>query len=189
MKIGFICEGKTEKKIVESKNFQQFLISIGIECVPDIIDVAGYRNLSAEKLPAFSQTLTDNGAQKIVILTDLDTDACITLTKERVNASQDHLVIVSVRQAEAWFLADDACMSAICKTNIHVEWPEKHENPFQTIRELLLQNTTKGVGDKILLAAKVMANNFSILNAAAHPNCPSAKYFIQKLKTLSAQPN
>jgi len=184
MKLGFICEGKTEKKIVESPNFQQFLTSIGHTCVEDIIDAKGNGNLLPEHLAEFTEVLLAKGAERIVVLTDLDEDACITLTKQRINAPQSHVVIISVKKVEAWFLADDVCMSTICKTPIHFEQPEQEQNPFQTIKSLLIQHTTKGIGDKILLAARVIFNDFSILRAAAHPNCLSAKYLVNKLTTL-----
>jgi hypothetical protein len=184
MKLGFICEGKTEKKIVESPNFQQFLTGIGHTCVPDIIDAKGNGNLLPEHLVEFTEVLLSKGAEKIVVLTDLDEDACITLTKQRINAPQSHVVIISVKKIEAWFLADDVCMSKICKTPIHFEQPEQEQNPFQTIKSLLLLHTNRGVSDKILLAAKVIFNDFSILQASTHPNCHSAKYLVNRLSNL-----
>ena len=185
MKLGFICEGKTEKKIVESPNFQQFLTGIGHTCVEDVIDAGGNDNLLPKYLPQFTQRLIAKGAEKIIVLTDLDEDACITVTKQRIAAPQDHLVIISVKKVEAWFLADDVCMSAICKTNIHFDLPENEAVPFETIKQLLIQHIGRGVGDKILLAAKMLNNNFSILSAAAHANCMSAKYFVDKLRLLN----
>ena len=184
MKLGFICEGKTEKKIVESENFQQFLTSIGHNCVTDIIDAGGNDNLLPKYLPQFTQRLISKAAEKIIVLTDLDADTCITLTKERIDAPTNHLVIVSVKQVEAWFLADNDCMTIICKTNIHFDFPENENVPFETIKQLLIEHTGRGVGDKILLAAKVLNNNFSVIKAAAHPNCNSAKYFVEKLKAI-----
>jgi len=184
MKLGFICEGKTEKKIVESTNFQQFVTSIGHSCIPDIIDAKGNGNLLPESLSEFTNILLSKGAEKIVVLTDLDEDACITITKQRISAPQSHIVIISVKKIEAWFLADDTCMSKICKIQIHFEKPEQEHTPFETIKSLLLQHTNRGVSDKILLAAKVMHNDFSILQAAAHPNCHSAKYLVDRLRNL-----
>jgi hypothetical protein len=184
MKVGFICEGKTERKIVESDNFQQILNGLGIECVFPVIDAEGNGNLLPEYLPEYSELLHTNGAERIVVLTDLDADACITFTKQRINAPANHFVIVSKKQIESWFLADDVCMSAICGQSIHFELPENEPAPFETIRQIFLTHTGRGVGDKILLAAKMLRNNFSVLNAAAHPNCKSAKYFVEKLKSL-----
>jgi hypothetical protein len=185
MKLGFICEGKTEKKIVESENFQQLLTDLNHTCVPDIIDAKGNGNLLPKYLDSFSQRLKANEAEKIIIITDLDEDACITLTKERIAAKEDHIIIVSVKKIEAWFLADSNCMSSICGTEIQHEFPEEVLNPFETIKEYLISHTSRGIGDKILLAAKMINNNFSVANAAKHANCNSAKYLIQKLQSLS----
>lgn len=45
----------------------------------------------------------------------------------------------------------------------------------------------RGIGDKKILARFMVKNNFSFERAASHSNCTSAKYFIDKLKTLSNQ--
>jgi hypothetical protein len=34
------------------------------------------------------------------------------------------------------------------------------------------------------LAKKMLEKDFSIQNAASHPNCPSAKYFLTKLQSI-----
>ena len=47
-------------------------------------------------------------------------------------------------------------------------------------------NNGKGFGgSKPRLAMKMKSNGFSIQNAAAHPNCPSALYFLNKLKLIA----
>jgi len=183
-KVGFICEGRTEKMIVESPDFQQFLKSAGIACIPDIIDAGGNGNLLPKYLSAFTNRLIAKGAERIIILTDLDKDVCITLTKQRISAPDNHVVIVAVKQVEAWFLADSYCMSALCKTRVNVPDPEAVINPFDEIRSLLLKHTGRGSSDKLLLAAACMRNGFSMTKAANHTNCNSAKYFIEKLETL-----
>jgi hypothetical protein len=184
MKVGFICEGKTEKAIVQSVDFQQFLRSMNLDCVPDIIDAGGNGNLLPKNLPAFTNRLIAKGAEKIFILTDLDDNICITLTKQRIDAPKAHVVIVAVKQVEAWFLADSDCMSALCKTRVHFPNPETLDSPFEEIRNLLLKHTGRGSSDKLLLAAACLRNNFSIAKAAEHPNCNSAKYLIGKLRTI-----
>lgn len=185
MKLGFICEGHTEKAIIDSINFQQFLKDRSYTWVPDIINAEGNGQLLPTNLPQFTQRLTSQGAEKIIILTDLDKDACVTVTKQRISAPADHLVFVSVKAIEAWFLADDVSMSIICSTEeFHFEHPENEVNPFETIRQLLLTHTGRSLPFKTKLAKRVLENDFSVLRAAAHPNCPSAKYFIDKLKAL-----
>jgi hypothetical protein len=186
-KVGFICEGKTEKMIVGSADFQKFLKGVGIDCIADIIDAGGNGNLLPKYLPAFTKRLIAKGAEKIVILTDLDSNVCITLTRQRINAPEDHIVIVAVKQVESWFLADSECMSALCKTKVHFPEPEIPISPFEEIRNLLLKHTGRGSSDKLLLAASCLRNNFSIAKAAQHPNSNSAKYFLDKLATFHVE--
>ena len=42
----------------------------------------------------------------------------------------------------------------------------------------------RGSGDKVRLAKKVSKQGFDVEKAAKHPNCQSAKYFIEKIDNL-----
>jgi len=179
-KVGFICEGATERKIVESNNTRNLLTSLHIELIEPIIDATGKTNLSRNKIDPHIQRLKANGAEKIVVLTDRDGD-CITTTKEAIGTDKVDLIVVAVKQIEAWFLADSECMTTICNTEINYDTPEEPAMPFDVIKELLIQHTSRGVGGKTLLAAKCIGNGFSIAKAAQHPQCSSAKYFVSKL--------
>jgi hypothetical protein len=133
-------------------------------------------------LKHFKKILEGKGATSIVILTDLDEDTCITSTKDRIGLAQNHLVVVSVKEIEAWFLADEMAMNLFLKDNDYfLESPEQIANPFEEIRQLRVKKIGRGIGGKMLLAKQMIDNhNFSILRAAQHPACPSAKYFIDK---------
>lgn len=124
---------------------------------------------------------------KILILTDLDEDACITLTKKRINPSVNHIVVVSIKEIEAWFLADEHAMKKFLKNDTYtIQNPETIENAFDKTRELRLAKTGRGIGTKIRLAKQMITNSgFSILSASKHPNCHSAKYFLQKITELA----
>jgi hypothetical protein len=50
IKVGFICEGKTERAIIGSAAFQQFLKGLNIDCIADIIDAGGNGNLLHKNL-------------------------------------------------------------------------------------------------------------------------------------------
>jgi hypothetical protein len=110
--IGFICEGETEKLIIESDRFKQFLFDNNCELIK-VIDATGNGNLLPKNISPFIQILNDEGAQKIFILTDLDIDVCITQTKQRINAPDGVIVIIAVQQIESWFLADSETLSII----------------------------------------------------------------------------
>jgi hypothetical protein len=181
VKVGFICEGATEKILVDSANFKNILFQNNLEFV-NAIDATGNGNLLPKNINPFIATLKDAGAEKIFILTDLDEDACITKTKERINAPDNIVVIVSVKKIEAWFLSDDLTLSKFFNTKFHFNFPEAEQIPFDTLKHIFLQQTERGIGDsKPRFANKVINNGFSLLNASKHPNCNSAKYFLNKL--------
>lgn len=73
-------------------------------------------------------------------------------------------------------------MSNFCGQNFFFEFPESESIPYETIRKELLRITGRGYGRsaKLRFADKfIQSKGFSIENAAKHPNCPSAKYFIK----------
>ena len=181
VKIGFICEGDTEKILVQSENFQNFLLEKNLLLV-NAIDATGNGNLLPKNIQPFIKILKDDGAEKIFILTDLDTDKCITKTKERINAPDGIVVIISIRQIEAWFLADRITLSSIFKSKYFFEYPEKEINPREKLKEIFIEKTRRGIMDsKPRFAKWIIKEGFSVLNAAHHPNCDSAKYFIYAL--------
>ncbi len=181
VKIGFICEGETEKIIVESENFQILLQENNLQLV-NAIDASGNGNLLPKNIQPFIKILKDDGAEKIFILTDLDVDKCISKTKKRVNAPEGIVVIISVKQIEAWFLADSKMLSSIFKRNYAFENPEKETYPREKLKEIFLEKTGRGIGDnKPIFAKRMIRQGFSVLSATQHINCNSAKYFLEKL--------
>lgn len=181
VKIGFICEGETEKIIIESANFQTFLVENELAFV-NAIDAAGNGNLLPKNIEPFIEILKDEGAAIIFILTDLDTDKCITKTKERINAADDIAVIISIQQIEAWFLADSVTLSSIFKSKYFFEYPEKEIQPREKLKEIFIEKTGRGIGEsKPGFAKQIIKQGFSILNAAQHVNCNSAKYLVNAL--------
>jgi hypothetical protein len=185
VKLGFICEGKTERLIVESENFQRFLTDSGIACIHPVIDANGVGNLLPHNIISFLEILKSNGAQKIIILTDLDEDACITVTKNRITSDENRIIIVAVRKIESWFLADNASLSSLLKEKYNCPNPENEKVPFETIKNLFLQKNKPGPGTKINLTRNMLKNGFTVQNAAKHSNCPSAAYFLNKLELLA----
>jgi hypothetical protein len=183
--VGFICEGDTEVKIVKSDAFQKLLTQLNLRCVLPIQDAEGNGNLLPHNLTEKRDTLKQAGADTILILTDLDIDTSIEITKKRIGEHPDHRVIVSVQQVEAWFLADSVSISALVEETIYVEYPESETQPFEFIRKLLLAKTGRGVGTKPILAKRMIRSGFTIQAAAEHPNCPSAHAFLTTLKTIA----
>ena len=184
VKIGFICEGETEKIIIESENFRQFLLENNLELV-NALDATGNGNLLPKNILPFIAILKDDGAEKIFILTDLDTDKYITKTKERINAPDDIVVIISVQQIEAWFLADSFTLSSIFKSDYVFDYPEKEIYPREKLREIFIEKTGRGIMEsKPSFAKWIIKEGFSVLYATEHYCCDSVKYFIEKLISL-----
>lgn len=187
VKVGFICEGDVEKIFVASEKFQELLIKQNLLCVHPIINAAGKDNLLPHRIVEHRENLKRNGAEVILILTDLDDNQCFARTKERIKAKENEIVVISVKQIESWLLADSETMSFFCKQNFFYEFPEEDSVPFETIRAELFRITGRGYGRNAKLRfAKVFIDaGFSIENAAKHPNCPSANYFLSKLMKIN----
>ncbi len=149
--------------------------SLKIDFVKDVVDATGNKNLLPHNIEKYTQILKDKGATVILILTDLDEDACITLTKKRINPSINHIVIISIKQIEAWFLADEGAMRKFLKDDAYmIQNPETFVNPFDEIRTLGLNSIgrKRGVGTKVQLAKQMVDHaNFSILHASKLQQC------------------
>ncbi|MES2517082.1 MAG: hypothetical protein V4585_03175 [Bacteroidota bacterium] len=185
--IGFICEGYTELFILESDSFKSILNSLKLKSV-GVINVAGNGNLLPRNIKIHQENLFEKGATLIFVLTDLDKDQCITKTRLRITESENQIIIVAVKQIESWFLADDSTMNLIFNGDYSFENPENENIPFETIRKTYLDKFKRGLigrDEKKKLAKKMLNSGFSIQNAADHPNCPSAKYFLTKLQSIA----
>jgi hypothetical protein len=186
VKVGFIVEGETEKLIIDSENFQSLLTELKIDCVSEAINASGNGNLLPQNIIPFRETLKDLGAEYIIILTDKDNDACITMTRQRVTEREKQIIIVAVQQIESWFLADSQTLSTMTEPDFFFELPESASVPFETIGNLILTKKGRGIGTrKTRFALNFLRNGFSHQRVAQHPNCHSAAYFLNKLRSLN----
>jgi hypothetical protein len=182
VKVGFICEGETEKIIVDSVGFKNILAQNNLQLV-NAIDATGNGNLLPKNIFPFIESLKDDGAEKIFILTDLDEDLCIIKTKERINAPETVIVIISVKQIEAWFLADSVTLSKVFGKEYQFNFPENENYPREKLREIFIKETGRGIGpSKPGFAKRFLNEGLSISNAANHQHCNSAKYFLSKIE-------
>jgi hypothetical protein len=184
VKVGFIGEGETEQIVLESNSFQSYLKQIELHCVWPVFDAKGAGNLLPQNISTYRNELIQNGAEKIIILTDLDEDVCFTLTKQRITERSDQLIFIAAKKIEAWFLAESDLLSSLVKVHTYFEEPESYDHPFDVLQQLFLEKTGRGVGSKTILARRMIKYGFSIENAASHPHCPSANYFLTKLQSL-----
>lgn len=188
--IGFICEGESDKLLFESEGLKNLLTRFNLQTVL-VIDASGNGNFLPKHMSNHLQQMRDLQADFIIVVTDLDDDACITHTKARINPenylSDTMYISISVKAMEAWFLADSKTLTSIFKQKYFYEFPEvTPDNPFDTLKDEFITYTNRGVGNsKVLLTKRMLKNGFSIANAAQHPNCPSAKYFLRQLEAIS----
>lgn len=68
------------------------------------------------------------------------------------------------------------------------EYPEDTElMPYETFKQLLIDTTGDGTGSKVKFVQKIFQLGFDIERSSAHENCPSAKYFINKIRSIGSQ--
>ncbi len=197
VRMGFVVEGYCEKILLESNNFchwaKQHNISI---CFP-IINACGGGNLCPKNIDdSITECNILANPDKIIILTDLECDPCITVTKSRIGNRDIHQIIVAKKALEAWFLADTAAMRSWLK-NHNFPGEDEPENtqdmPWDRLKEIarIYHKDGRGPGARKIQFAKTMINKlgFSIERAANHPNCSSAKYFLDKLQKMANKMN
>ena len=193
---GFIVEGDCEAILLKDASFLGLLASLNIFCNAGmIINAEGKNNLYhpkgdftriERKVNAWIEQLEANGAQTIFFLIDFDdSDTCFTQFKSKIFHDSSNFIIIAKQALEAWYLADHQALSNYLKTKINpVKEPESFQMPFDEIKNLRVKYVNKG-SDKKNLTRNMLQSGFSLANAAAHPNCPSAAYFLAKLQSVS----
>ena len=186
VKVGFIVEGDTEKIIIESKNFGDLCESIQIEIAEPVQNAKGSGNLLPKNIDSYLKNLSKSKPEKVVVLTDLEDEASVQDVRDRIKTKGIDIVFVAVKAIEAWFLADTVALASWLKVDsVTEEKPEETPNmPWERLNELANKHNVRGTGpSKPMFARKIIKyHNFSIVRAAEHPNCPSAKEFYDVLK-------
>ncbi|WP_285544415.1 hypothetical protein [Dyadobacter frigoris] len=186
MKIGFITEGHTEKIILKSDGFQEYLEAHDLEFVHEVIVAGGKDNLTRDKVESNVKILRDKGAEIILVLRDLDDCLNIEEANSKIMSDIDIVKVIAIQAIESWFLADTVTLGKILESqDFYFEKPEEEMSPFEKLRALRFQYKNKGIGDKKLFAKMMVNNGFTVKNASEHPDCPSAKYFTNKLESLT----
>ncbi len=182
VKLGIICEGETEQIIFNTPSFGQLLKRFDIDLI-GVVETRSKTQYFEDRLLKHRDILMDKGAEKIIALVDLDKDKCITLTKQAIPQFNNQLIVVAVKEFENWYLADTTALGELLSKPVHIEFPEQDDDAEKTI----IQLRGKGFGhSKPRLANAMIRHGFTIENAAQHPNCPSASYFLTKLQTLAS---
>jgi hypothetical protein len=188
VKVGFIVEGACERIILESPGFRRYLENIGLDFIPEVIDIEGGGNLLPEHREESVNFLIDKGATHILILGDQEDATCITSVKQHINPGINQTVAISVKALEAWFLADTNALHNYLSNNYMCVEPETYLPPLDELKRLRMLYKNRGINDKKILANQmVFIHGFKIENAAQHPKCSSAKYFLRKIQEIAAE--
>ncbi len=182
VKLGIICEGETEGIHFNTTAFKRLLQGFGLELI-SVVETGSKTQYFQDRLLKYRQILIDRGAEKIITLVDLDRDTCITFTKQAIPQFADQTIVVAVQEFENWYLADSSALSNLVGRKTQIENPEQEADAVKVITQL----RGKGFGhSKPRLANAILNNGFTVERAADHPNCPSARYFLDKLQTLAS---
>ena len=189
--VGFVVEGASEKRLVESELFRKWLREdCNLEVVDPVVDAAGNGNMCSRNIETFVKNLrTSANPNKVVVLADLDPDTCapcVQKRKEIIGCQGIDLVVIAKKAMESWFLADTKAMrqwlgdDAFCETH-----PETlAEMPWDRLKDLRTKQG-RGPGSKLSFARKFIRDHrFDVRRAAGHPHCPSARYFVERLCAL-----
>lgn len=192
--VGFVVEGASDKKLIESQSFREWLQrDYQLEVIHHVVDVQGNGNLCARNISVYVNLLKkQHNPDKIIVLADLDPEKCapcITKRKEIIGNENIDLVIIARKAMESWFLADTEAMRSWTKNVDFFETnpEETTQMPWDRLKEIGMETKGRGPGSsKIAFADKfIKYHHFSVVQAAQHPNCPSARYFIEKLALLA----
>lgn len=179
VKVGFIVEGDSEKLVVESPLFQQWLYDHGCTLVTPVINAKGGGNLLPQHIEPYIQQLNHAGAERIFVLTDLEDEVHADRVRQRVAHPRIQCVFVAVKALEAWFLADSQAMNAWLKIDdFHEPYPEATpDKPWERLKQIASERGKRGPGvSKVAFTKRLLKHSgFSIARAAQHAACPSAK--------------
>ena len=193
MTVGFIVEGSSEKVVVASDSFAEWLETCGICRGTPVIDARG--NLSRGRMEELARLLRRQAEDidGVVLLRDLDPDGSIQCISERRRESAAEgidVVIIAKKAIESWFLADSQAMQKWTNEATFLEPnPEATSGmPWERLKEIGRQ-VGRGPGHaKVVFAKRLVKLGFSVARAATHPNCPSAAYFVRKVCSLGEVP-
>lgn len=182
VRLGIICEGESETIIFNDDLFKNWLNSFGVELI-SVQETGSINQFFEGRFEKHRALMLLKNVDFILALIDLDKATSLREHKSKVNILANEVVVIAVKEFESWYLADENALNNLLEKQVFIEFPEEIQEPFKEIVKL---NNGKGFGkSKPFLAKMMLRKGFSIENAAKHPNCPSAKYFIKKLESLN----
>lgn len=189
MKVGLIVEGRSDKIVVESDGFALWLREQGIRRGDPVVAAGG--QVGSARIGRLARLLRKQigDVDKVVQLTELDPNAavpCISARRAFTHSPDVDLVVVAKKAMESWFLADSVAMREWSgDPDFFEEHPEETPGmPWDRLKEVGASGG-RGPGSKVSFAKKIVrTHGFSIVSAAKHPNCSSARYFVNRVGGL-----
>lgn len=191
--VGFVVEGDSDEFLPRSQAFRNWLrTECNLEVVDPIVNAGGNGNMCSRKINDYVDKLRIQAKpDKVVVLADLDPDQCAPCIEKRKEIIGNHgidLVVVARKAIESWFLADtEAMRNWTDDKDFHESEPESQEGmPWERLKQISRDMGRRGPGSsKPGFAEKfIRKNGFDVRRAGNHPNCPSARYFVEKLRVL-----
>ena len=194
LRIGFVVEGQSDKVVVESETFGRWLEDQDMELVGPVVVAGGHGAMQRRTKGGMglAQLLRKQAGNldRIVVLADLDPSEavpCITCRKKRIDTEAVDLVVVARKAIESWFLADTLAMRSWTGDESYYEKrpEETPDMPWDRMKEV--GHTRRG-RSKVLFARLLTGQHgFDVVRAAEHPECPTARYFIERVSTLTTR--
>lgn len=196
--VGFVVEGDSEKRLIESELFQQWLREdCNLEVVDPVVNAAGSGNMCSRNIGVLVKNLRAEATpDKVVVLADLDPEKCAPCVQARkkIIDPQDialiSLIAIAKKALESWFLADTEAMRRWLGDDTFCEdTPETLKGmPWDRLKELG-RKRGQGPGTKSSFSRKfILHHEFDVRRAAQHDQCPSARYFVERLRALGNLP-
>ena len=185
VKIGFIYDGETEKVILGSPMFIEFLNKYNFE-------LAGHIKYTGGKIERDTNMLLNRkSVEKVIILKDLEQlpteKDLINQLKSKEKITNKNIIVIVKKMFEAWLLADTNTIKKILRQKKLKPFnnPENETNPHSTLQNKL-GSKYKNLG-KPAIAKLFIRHGFTINNAAKHKQCHSAKNFLKIIENLKTE--
>lgn len=191
--VGFVVEGDSEAALVSSSLFRNSLQQRSkLRVVDPVVNAGGNGGQCSRNIELHVNRLrTQETPNRVVVLADLDPDICapcIGKRKEIIGSQGIDLVAIAKQAIESWFLADTEAMRTWLDDPTFYE--SKPELPTRTswdrLKEVSRERKRRGPGKSKAIFARKMVRRyrFDVYRAAQHPHCPSARYFVDRLRQL-----
>ncbi len=189
--VGFVVEGASDKKLIESQVFRIWLQDgCGLEVLDPVVDAGGNGQMCNRNIGQYVEKLRIQAKpDKVVVLADLDPEDCAPCIERRkaiIGFTGIDLIVIARKAIESWFLADTKAMRHWTGDKEFLEEAPEATSvmPWDRLKEIGREKG-RGPGSKVMFARRfINKHGFDVCHAAQHSACPSARYFVEHLCAL-----